>query len=143
MAVVRSSNTVVVCLSEPLMGRTSSAALRLEKFVSRPCSTILSQFHFSVGGFMMYCRSELNKSVLSGSLCLILRFEVEGFAFDVGVYGCSLSVVDFASCVKCLLEVDGGDPKRLVPLGGLLSKMLECVQVICPGATWPKSGLVN
>ena len=30
-------------------------------------------FHFPVGGFMMYCRSEFNKSVLSGSPYLVPR----------------------------------------------------------------------
>ena len=56
---------VVVCFSE--LRRVSSATLRLEKFVSGSCSAsltpLLSPFHFPVSGFMMYRKSELNKSV--------------------------------------------------------------------------------
>ena len=33
----------------------------------------LHLFHFPVSGFMMFCKSELNKSVLSGSPCLVPR----------------------------------------------------------------------
>ena len=36
-------------------------------------------------------------------------------------------------CVKCLLKVDGWDRKCLVPLGGLLPELLECVQVVSRG----------
>ena len=58
VAVVRSSSMVVVCLSEPLMRRMSSANQRLERFVSGSCSTSLTPwlplFHLSVSGFMMH-----------------------------------------------------------------------------------------
>ena len=59
---------VVVCSSEPLMRRTSSA--RLERFASGSCSTslnLLPQFHLSVSGF-----SELNRSVGLPAWCLLL-----------------------------------------------------------------------
>ena len=72
-----SSRMVVVCFSEPPLRRMSSANLRLERFLLRSCSASLTQwlnlFHFPVSGFMMYCRSGLNKSVLSGSPCLVPR----------------------------------------------------------------------
>ena len=52
-----------------LMRLMSSA--KLEKFPSWWCSASLTQwlflFHFSDKGFMMYCKSELDKRVLSGS----------------------------------------------------------------------------
>ena len=62
---------MVVCLSEPLMTRTSSA-LSFERFASRSCvATLTSQlslFHFSDHGFKMLSKSELNRSVISGNL---------------------------------------------------------------------------
>ena len=58
VAALRSSNMVVVCLSEPRKRRIPPAHLRLERFASRS--------HFSVGEFMMYSRSELRKSMLGG-----------------------------------------------------------------------------
>ena len=70
VAVVRSSSMVVVCFSEPLMRRMSSAYLRLERFVLGSCSASLTPWlhliHISAIGFVMYCRSELNKNVLTG-----------------------------------------------------------------------------
>ena len=64
VAVVRSLSLVVVCLSVPLTRRTSLANFGSERFVSGWQSTSLTQllllFRCSVGGFMMYCRSELN-----------------------------------------------------------------------------------
>ena len=48
---------VVVCFSEPLMRRMSSANLRLERFVLGSCSASLTPwlhlFLFSVFGFMI------------------------------------------------------------------------------------------
>ena len=70
VAVVRSSSMVVVCSSEPLMRRMSSANLTMERSVLGPCSASqtpwLHLLHFSAIGFMMYCWSKLNKGVLSG-----------------------------------------------------------------------------
>ena len=61
VAVVTCSGIVVVCMSEPLMRRMSSANLRFERFVSVPCSANLAPwlplFHFSVSGFIMNCKS--------------------------------------------------------------------------------------
>ena len=49
-------------------------------------------------------------------------------------------------CVEGFLEVDGCDPKRLVPLGDSLSELLERVKVVCRAVAWsetcPVSGLV-
>ena len=71
VALMRSSNMVVVCLSEPLIRRMSSANLRL---ASRSCSMSLfpwlSLLHVSDVGFMMDCKRVLNRSVLGGSPCL-------------------------------------------------------------------------
>ena len=63
-----------MCLSEPLMRRKSSAILR---FAWRSCSTSLTPC-CSIGGFVMCCGSELNKSVLSGSPCLDPRLCFRG-----------------------------------------------------------------
>ena len=67
VAVAMLFGMVVVCFSEPLMRRMSSANLRLERFVSGSCSAKLTPwvyfFHFPVSVFLMYCRSELHKSV--------------------------------------------------------------------------------
>ena len=49
MAVMRSSDMVVVCLIVPLMRRMSSANLKLERFASRSCSTSLSLWFVSIG----------------------------------------------------------------------------------------------
>ena len=71
VAVVKSSGMVVVCLSEPLMRRMSSANLRLERFVLVfVLAKSDSLVHFS--DVMRYCES-VNKSVLSGSPCLVPR----------------------------------------------------------------------
>ena len=60
---------LVVCLSEPLMRRMSSAAeVRVMVMFNW-----LSLFNFSVIGFMMYCKNTLNKSLLSGSSCWVSR----------------------------------------------------------------------
>ena len=84
---------VVMCLSVPLMRRMWSAMLRLGKFASRSCSTSLipwlSSFRFSVGGFMVYCKSALIRSVQSGSPAGF-PYQVTLFAFDVCVHTCSL-----------------------------------------------------
>ena len=59
------------------MRRMSSANLSLEGFVLGSCSSSLTLelylFHFHASRFMEGCRRELNKSVLSGSLCSGLR----------------------------------------------------------------------
>ena len=72
------------------MRRMPLARLRLEKSASRSCSANLtpwfSLLHFADSGFMMCCRSVMNKSVLDGSPCLVSPLEVELFAFDDGVY---------------------------------------------------------
>ena len=58
--VVRSSRMVVVCFSESLMERVSSANLRLERFVSGSYSARMtpwfSLFHIPVCGFITYCK---------------------------------------------------------------------------------------
>ena len=50
----------VVCFSEPLMERMSSANLRLERFVSGSCSARMtpwfSLFHFPVSCFITCCK---------------------------------------------------------------------------------------
>ena len=76
VAVVRSSSMVVVCFSEPPMRRTSSANLRFHVSDGGFISST-----FSICGLMMHCKSELNKSVLSGSPCLVPPLEVEVLRF--------------------------------------------------------------
>ena len=46
------------------------------------------------------------------------------------------------NCVVCLLDVDGCGPKSLVPVGGTLSELLECVQVVICGVAWSEACLV-
>ena len=68
---VRSSGMVVVCLSELLMSSMSSAKLRLERFVLGvlfgKSDSEVTPLPLSAIGFMMCCKSALNKSELSGS----------------------------------------------------------------------------
>ena len=90
VAVVRSSSTLVVCLSEPLMRRMSSANLRLERFVLVSCSPSLitwSTFLLSWG----ISDSELTRACWVG-LLLSSPLEMK-VAVDVGAYCCSLLVV--------------------------------------------------
>ena len=46
----------------------------------------LHLFHFPVSGFMMYCKSELDKSVLKRVSLLGSSLEMEMFAFTVSVH---------------------------------------------------------
>ena len=120
-----------------------------ETFASRSCSARLTPgltlFHFSDSCFVIHCRSELNKSVLYGSPCLVPHLRWSCFAFAVGVYCSSLLVVELReqtvcwllialltqsapcaavlNCVECLFEIHGYDPKWLVPLGDSLSEL--------------------
>ena len=143
MAVVRSSSMVVVCLIEPLMERMSSG------LCSTSLTPFLPRFHFSVCGFMMYCRSEMNKSVLSASPWLVSRLRWKCFAFDVGVCAvarcmlpwtfvsncmhgssmpCSRKAFDtlFCSSVSnAFLQSVTATRECLVPLSGSLSELLE------------------
>ena len=91
--------------------------------------------------------------------------EVEVFACGVYVHCCLLCVIKRSqhlhvwllnsllaqdapnaavfNCVECLLEVNGCDPKCLVPFGGHVSELLECVQVVRRGAAWSEACLVD
>ena len=102
---------VVVCFSEPLMRRMSSADKRLERFASRSCSASLtsrlSLFHLSVGGFRMCCRSELDEIVLSGFALLDSPFDMEWLTFDVCVHCCLLFLKAHSQISRCLTPSSG------------------------------------
>ena len=74
---VRPSYMVVVCLSEQLMRKISSANLRSDRFASGSCSTTLTPwlflFHFSESGYVVCGWRESKRSVLSGSPCFVPR----------------------------------------------------------------------
>ena len=97
VTVVRSSSMVVVCFSEPLMRRMSSANLWLERFVLVWCAASLTPwlhlFQFSALGFMMFCKSELVVQERAERVSLLCSsLEVEALASDVCVHCCSLVV---------------------------------------------------
>ena len=105
VVVTSSSGMLLVCLSKQAM--TSSPKSKLERFASRSSSTSLtpwlSRFQFSDRGFIMFWRSELEKSVLSGSPCFLL--EIGGC--DPKVAGITRQLFCLI-CWKCALLVRRG-----------------------------------
>ena len=140
------------------MRRTSSAHLRLERFLLVSCSASLTPwfylFHFPGSGFMMYHKTELNRSVLSGVSLLGSSLEVEVLAFHVSVHSCSLLVAEhrellFGSSTPCSLKavhtllcstVSNASLKSMAATHcGSLSKLLEHEKVVCRGVSWSEA----
>ena len=110
---------------------------------------------FSVCSFMMYGGGELNKSVLSGSPCLVHRSKwhccsLMGVELREKLYVWFLDALlpqglpcaAVFPCVEGCFEVDGCDPQRLVPVA--LSELLERKkEIICRGVARSEACLVS
>ena len=111
---------------------------------------------------MMCCRSDVDKSVLSGSPDLLHRLTWNCLPLTSEVHCCSQLVVmrrdhllvwlpnalfkevppyaAVLTCVECLLEVNGCG---LVSRGGALSELLECVHVVRREVAWSEACMVD
>ena len=121
---------------------------------------------FQIVVFKLCCKSSVEHECAERVSLFGSSLGVKLFASDVGVHCYSLLVVKklcghlyewlldalfsqghphaaVLNCVECLVEINGCDPKSLVPLGGSPSELLVRQQVVCRRVAQSEAWLVN